>query len=139
MLRRFARVTAIEALYQAESYQAGCCNREKDLEAICNEALLRNDIVNEQQRQFVRELIRGTWEHRHEYDEAISGRSKGWPLHRMGRVEVAIMRMALHEIRRMDTPRSVVINEAVELAKEYASGRAAAFINGILGSLVAET
>ncbi len=104
---------------------------------ICHEALQRNGVAVGEYRDFAGSLIRGTWEHKAEYDESIEGSSRKWSLHRIGRVEAAIMRMALHEMRRMSTPPSVAINEAVELTKRYASERAASFVNGILGSLVA--
>ncbi len=138
MSRRRARVTALEILFQVESRGPDGPDDDTLLE-ICDEALQRNRITVGGGGRFVKELVLGTWENRSEYDEAIAGRSEGWPLHRIGRVEVAIMRMALHELWRMDTPCSVVIDEAVELAKQYASSRAASFVNGILGSLVART
>lgn len=106
------------------------------LRKICDRSMDRNAVRVGDERDFVRALVLGVSEHRDEYDTAIASRSEGWPLHRIGRIEVAIMRMALQEMTRMDTPRSVVINEAVELAKMYVSQRAASFINGILGSLV---
>ncbi len=130
-------MTALEILFQVQSHQSEGLT-DDILHRMCDEALERNSILTGGGGRFVRDLVFGTWKHRHEYDDAIASRSEGWPLHRIGRVESAIMRMALHELRRMDTPRSVVIDEAVELAKQYASSRAASFINGILGSLVTQ-
>jgi len=133
MSRKRARIAALEVLFQIESRDEVNTDILKN---VCAESLTRNGVNADPDRQFVRELVEGTWSNQEEYNEAIESRSEGWPLHRIGRVEAAIMRMALHELHNMDTPSSVVINEAVELAKKYASERAASFVNGILGSLV---
>ena len=69
-------------------------------------------------------------------DEKLSALSQKWSLYRMPRVTLAILRLASAEMLYFDDiPVSVSINEAVELAKKYASAEDASFINGILGSL----
>lgn len=71
-----------------------------------------------------------------ELDEVISTHSKGWKLDRLGKTELAILRLAAYEILKdEDIPKSVAINEAVELAKMYSSDDAPRFINGILAKL----
>lgn len=71
--------------------------------------------------------------------EAIDGRLtpylKGWTLDRLTRVDLAILRLATHELMLGKTPRGVVINEAVELANQYSTDKAGGFINGVLGNL----
>lgn len=68
-----------------------------------------------------------------EIDAKISSVSKGWSLDRIGKIELAILRLAIYEIEYDDeVPASVAINEAVELAKKYGPGEAYAFVNGIL-------
>ena len=136
MSRRKARISALETLFEIESRESEDVTSDSIVD-ICHEALQRNGVAVEEYRDFAGSLIRGAWEHKAEYDESIEGSSRKWSLHRIGRIEAAIMRMALHEMRRMSTPPSVAINEAVELTKRYASERAASFVNGILGSLVA--
>ena len=70
-----------------------------------------------------------------EIDEKIASVSKGWTLDRIGRVELAILRLATYEILfDDDVPASVAINEAVELAKKYGSEESYSFINGILAN-----
>ena len=74
-----------------------------------------------------------------ELDQAIDMASSGWSVRRMGRAELSILRLALYEIRYDDmVPVGVAINEAVELAKEYCSDEAPAFINGVLAGLAKE-
>lgn len=71
-----------------------------------------------------------------ELDEAIAAHSKGWKVERLGKTELAILRVAVYEILKDDDiPKSVAINEAVELAKVYSSDEAPRFINGILAKL----
>lgn len=72
-------------------------------------------------------------------DKIIRRHSRGWKLERLGKAELAILRVAVYEIyARKDTPDSVAIDEAVELAKTYCSDRAASFVNGILGAVEKE-
>ena len=66
----------------------------------------------------------------------IGAHSKGWKVDRLGKTELAILRLAAYEILKDDDiPKSVAINEAVELAKMYSSDEAPRFINGILAKL----
>lgn len=71
-----------------------------------------------------------------ELDQQIEKYSKGWALERIGKAELAILRLAIYELLFDDeTPDAVVINEAVELAKSYTDEKAPAFINGVLGQV----
>ncbi len=71
-----------------------------------------------------------------ELDEVIGTHSRGWKVDRLGKTELAILRLAAYEILKdEDIPKSVAINEAVELAKMYSSDEAPRFINGILAKL----
>ena len=70
-------------------------------------------------------------------DQEIDEIAEGWKTNRMGRAELNILRLAVYEIRYDDeVPDKVAVNEAVELAKEYCSEDAPAFINGILKHFV---
>ena len=69
-----------------------------------------------------------------EIDAAIGEASKGWKVSRMAKVDLALIRLAVFEMKfEEDVPVKVAINEAVELAKKYAADESPAFINGILG------
>lgn len=71
-----------------------------------------------------------------EIDEEIQSVSIGWNLGRMSKVILAIIRLAVAEMKYMeDIPVSVSINEAVELSKIYASNDDASFVNGVLGTI----
>ena len=72
-----------------------------------------------------------------EIDQMLSEVTEGWKLKRIGRVEHAILRIAVFEIKFDDTiPDKVAINEAVEIAKKFGGDESPAFVNGILAKLV---
>ena len=88
---------------------------------------------------FAEELVHGTLAHLAEIDATISRLAENWRLERIARVELAILRLAVHELlHRPDIPPVVTINEAVDLAKEYASPESGRFLNGILDRLSRE-
>ena len=71
-----------------------------------------------------------------ELDEVIGAHSKGWKVDRLGKTELAILRLATYEILKdEDIPKSVAINEAVELAKMFGGEDSSQFVNGVLGKL----
>lgn len=75
-------------------------------------------------------------EHLEEIDAAINGVAEGWKTGRMGKVELAVIRLAVYEMKYEESiPTSVAINEAVELAKKYGTDDAPSFVNGVLGKL----
>ena len=88
-------------------------------------------------RDYVRGKVEKIIEKIPELDERINGVAEGWKTKRMGRVELAILRLALYEISfDDDIPEKVAINEAVELARKFGGDDSPAFVNGILAKLV---
>lgn len=109
----------------------------KTFALIGEEEPLYQEFPNEAQRDYIRGLVKGVYEHGPELDEAISRYAIGWNFSRIPRVAVAIMRVAMYEILYMqDIPNAAAINEAVELTKHYESDEVVSFVNGILGSFV---
>jgi N utilization substance protein B len=70
-----------------------------------------------------------------ELDRRITEASQDWPADRLGTLERNILRIGVHELEEGSVPPEVAINEAVELAKRYASEDAARLVNGILGQI----
>ena len=87
---------------------------------------------------WARELAEAVVEQREGLDARIDALSEGWPADRLGAVERNILRVGLHELERGDVPTPVVVDEAVTLAKRYASDEAGKLVNGILGRVVKE-
>jgi len=126
--RNTSRRLAMQALYQA------------DLAKIDTKTALENiteaDKYIPETLEFEASLANAAWAGKEGLDQVISQFSIDWSLDRIGKVDRSILRLAIQEIKMGDTPASVIINEAVELAKKYSGQEAAKFINGILGSYV---
>jgi N utilization substance protein B len=71
-------------------------------------------------------------------DERITAASEGWTADRLGTLERNILRIAVYELEEETVPPEVAINEAVVLAKRYATDEAARLVNGILGRIAGE-
>lgn len=80
-------------------------------------------------------LARDAWEQHRDADSLLTELAPKWPTHRQPPVDRAILRLAYHEIATARTPYKVVINESVELAKEFGSEQSPAFVNGVLDKL----
>jgi N utilization substance protein B len=87
---------------------------------------------------FARELAEGVAAAAPALDARLSAASTGWPADRLGAVERNVLRVALFELDRGDPPPEIVIDEAVRLAKRYASDDAGRLVNGILGRIARE-
>ena len=84
-------------------------------------------------KQYARKLVQGVMERIEELDEAIQQVTTNWSPDRVGRVERAVMRMAVYEMRYApDVPDKVAINEAIEVLKRYGALEAVPFVNGVL-------
>ena len=87
---------------------------------------------------FARETAETVAAHAPQLDRRITGAAEGWTADRLGAIERNILRIALHELDGDDVPDEVAIDEAVTLAKRYATEDAARLVNGILGRIVRE-
>ena len=127
--RRAAREVALKALYAVES--------SGDPVADVVEHLSSEEGLPDRLRDFARSLCRHSWADRSQYDELIAGKAEHWALHRIARIDRIIMRMALAEFFALkDVPRKVIINEAIELARQYSTEKSPGFINGVLDALI---
>lgn len=68
-------------------------------------------------------------------DKLIGSAAPTWPVEKLNKIDLAILRLAVHELKYEKTPPKVVIDEAVELAKEFGSETSASFVNGVLGTI----
>lgn len=86
---------------------------------------------------FAEELATGVDTHKEEIDRKIEQYTIGWKKSRLSRVVLTVLRIAFFELLYVDdTPDSIAINEAVELAKKYGGDGDSAFVNGVLGTYV---
>lgn len=74
-------------------------------------------------------------ENKDEIDEKIVSAAPSWPIDKLNKVDLAVLRLAIYEMETSDTPPKVIIDEAVELAKEFGSENSPSFVNGVLGTI----
>jgi N utilization substance protein B len=89
-------------------------------------------------REAARELAEKVAARAEELDRRIDRAAEGWTADRLGVIERNVLRVGIHELERDTVPVEVAINEAVELAKRYASEDAAKLVNGILARVARE-
>ncbi|MBQ2412014.1 MAG: transcription antitermination factor NusB [Anaerotignum sp.] len=128
MSRRSARKNAFFLLFQMDFSEAAEFEQVKEFFFAEKE-----EPVEEADKAFILSEVEGVHEHMAEIDGLIEQSAKGWDLSRMNKVDLAILRLAVYEMKYGETPIGVAINEAVELAKKFSSDEAPAFINGVLG------
>lgn len=84
------------------------------------------------------ELARSVIQNESELDSAIEEAAPSWPIEKINKIDLAILRLAVYELKNSKTPPKVIIDEAVELAKEYGSESSPSFVNGVLGTIYTE-
>lgn len=81
------------------------------------------------------DVVKKVLSQKNKLDEIIAESAPTWPIEKINKIDLAILRYAVWEMQNEDTPPKVVIDEAVELAKEYGSESSGPFVNGVLGSV----
>ena len=95
------------------------------------------EYATQEERSYISGKVLGILQMLPQIDEAIGSYSRGWKVERMPKADLAILRLAVYEIRYDEKiPDKVAVNEAVELAKRYGNDDSAAFINGVLSRFV---
>ena len=125
--RHQAREAALGVLFQAD---LGKSDVDDALDPVRAQGWPRDDWT------LIERLVRGTRGHVAEIDALISSVAEHWTLERMATVDRNVLRMAIFELQHTDTPVGVIINEAVELAKQYSTEESGRFVNGMLGRIV---
>ena len=85
--------------------------------------------------EFMEELAKGTSQMTPDIDHQITAKSENWKLERMPIVDRNILRMAIYEMNHRETPPAVVIDEALELARQFSGEESVSFINGVLDAV----
>ncbi len=132
--RHRSREVALQVLYAADLQRGGRAGEALPALA-CFEGVARSFDLPEGARAFAKELVAGTAEHGDELDALIASHARNWRLSRMATVDRNILRLAGFELAHSDTPTSVVIDEAIELARRFGSDDSPAFVNGVLDAV----
>lgn len=89
--------------------------------------------IDDKDFNYIKDKCADVYNHIEEIDAEINEKSTGWKTSRMSKADLAIIRLAVYEIKfEEEIPNKVAINEAVELAKQYGTDDSSAFVNGIL-------
>ncbi len=147
--RRKARETLLKLLYTAESRSITIDQAFREMSLIDREIELAPESEESEellplsgrldlnQQEYVLSLGRKIEQNREQLDSIIDSHLKNWEPSRVARIDRIILRIALAEMQyRPDIPHAVSINEAIELAKRFSSGKSTGFINGILDAAV---
>ena len=125
MNRIDARKNALKLVYE---WQMGGVGGEETIQGMLK---LKPD---EPEYDFMVAMVNEVCTQTDKWDDVITQYLKGWSIDRLSRVDLAILRIAICELQRKTLPTATIINEAVELAREFSTEKAGAFINGVLGN-----
>jgi transcription antitermination protein NusB len=155
--RRTAREMAVQMLYQSDLGSSPLPNifssfdlaeylareaSEPDVRRGQPSTEERADSTKRRQRveeafEYAQELVRGTIDNQQRIDDLIRSQADNWRLERMPAVDRNILRLAVYEmLHENETPKLVVLDEAIELAKKFGSEQSGRFVNGLLDGLL---
>ena len=126
--RHASRKLAMQVLYQAETRSEDV---KEFLKLFVDDSEFSDDV-----KEFGEQLAVATWECRESLDKFVEQFAIGWSLDRISLLDLSILRLAFYELNKTDLAAKIILNEAVELAKEFSSDDSPKFINGILGKFV---
>lgn len=130
MNRSQVRELAFKLLYQIEIQKEVS---DEDIELFFE----NNQINSEEAKEYIEDIINGVAKESTDIIEEISKNLKqDWEVDRISKINLALLKLAIYEIKYKKLPYKVVINEVVELAKKYGEETSHSFINGILASVV---
>ena len=131
MNRREIREQIFKMLFQTEFYS------EEELEEQIQISMEELNETDQEKRAYIEQKLHEICRLKEEIDASVNEKTTGWKTDRMAKVDLALIRLAVYEIRyEEEIPTGVAINEAVELAKIYSSDGAPSFVNGVLAKLV---
>ncbi|MEA2088131.1 MAG: transcription antitermination factor NusB [Candidatus Caldatribacteriota bacterium] len=126
--RRLSREMALKVLFQIDLVST---NMEEVLKYTFENGLFPDEV-----KEFALILVKGVTVNLSEIDRAINNYTNNWSLERITNIDRNILRIAIYEILYLkNIPKSVSINEAVELAKKYGTKSSSSFVNGVLGKI----
>lgn len=130
MTRRELREQVFLMLFRVEFHDALEMNEQLELYSEQLEGCKEKD------SSYILDKYKNIVDKLEEIDTLIGENSKGWKVSRMAKVDLALIRLAIYEMKyEEDVPVKVAINEAVELAKQYGTDNSPAFVNGVLAKL----
>lgn len=131
-VRHATRMLALQALYALEM------NSDATPAEVIESAWEESD-VGDLDRDFLERIVRGVWKNVRGLDQQLERYSQHWKVSRMDRVDKSILRLSIYELlHAQETPGPVILDEGVELAKEFGTPESPSFVNGILDRIARE-
>jgi N utilization substance protein B len=136
--RRFARIIALQVLYQLDFLNL-FKEKEEKIEEIFNYHLKEFTPSSGEIVDFSKKLVKGVIEKIEEINDYLKKFAPAWPIERISLVDRNILRIGIYELLFLkETPPKVAINESIELAKSFGSESSGRFVNGVLGAIYEE-
>ncbi|MCR5517262.1 MAG: transcription antitermination factor NusB [Lachnospiraceae bacterium] len=133
-IRRYAYEMVFSSDFQGEiSYDDLFFSVDYDEEDVGN--IIPKSQLSDEQKAEIKKKVMAVAEHLEEIDKRIEGYLDGWKLNRVGKVELAALRLAIAENAYLGLDKNIVIDEAVRLMKIYGGDNASKFVNGVLGQM----
>ena len=129
MNRTAIREQAFKLIYSLE------IQKQDDLEETIELYEQSNEISDEKAKAYIKDAIFGIEKNK---EDIIQHIEKNLKLERISKIDLAILKLAIYELKYTEIPFKVAINEAVELAKKYGEDASKNFVNGVLASVVKE-
>jgi len=134
--RHLGRIIVLQSLFEHDFRSS--TDEAYDLDEVI-ERNLEQYAKSVEDKKFVDKLVREVVAKYEELDGIIGPLAPEWPIEQIARIDKIILRMSIYELKYFkETPPKVVINEAVELAKQFGGDNSSKFINGVLGSAYRE-
>ena len=127
--RRRGRELALQALYQLEV-------SGESVGAL--DAFFKQADAGDRAKAFAAVLVAGVRERMEQIDQLIAGASEHWRFERLSRVDLGVLRIASFELLSANAPTSVVLDEAIEIARRFGTQESATFVNGILDQIAGQ-
>ena len=133
--RHLGRIVALQTLYELD-FRVEANEMDLDVAAVVDRNISRYSEVLDD-KDFIKELIEGVRTKAEDLDAVIQPIAPDWPLSQIARIDRTILRIGVFELKYSTSkvPAKVVINEAVELAKDFGADNSSKFVNGVLGTV----
>lgn len=137
MSRTGLREQIFKILYSIETKKDEICL--ENIEEVIELYIESNDIVNEDNIKEIKKIVMDIYNNTELITSKIQQYLKdGWKLERISKINIAILKLSIYELKYTQTPYKIVINEAIKIAKRYGDDSSHKYVNGILANIVKE-
>lgn len=134
--RHLGRIISLQTLYEV-AFRRECGDKDVNLDQVLQRNIGRYQAELDD-KQFIKKLVSGVDKDQEDLDKKLQPIAPEWPLSQIARIDHIVLLIGAYEISYGDVPPKVVINEAVELAKAFGGDNSSKFINGVLGTFLAQ-